>query len=137
MGAVTVRKKPVEVQAIQWTGGNAGEIFGFTGREYFDVLAAEDRANCDDPEATAAVFDKLHSTWVLVKDGQWLIRGVKGEFYPCDEAVFAETYEPADAPSADSAAIPIPVMAAQHTYTPACDGFHEPGQCPAADRTGI
>jgi hypothetical protein len=93
MGIVTVRKKPVEVQAVQWTGENVDEIFNLTTWRYFDVLASEDRANSDDPDATAAVFDKLHSTWVLVKDGQWIIRGVKGEFYPCDPEVFAETYE--------------------------------------------
>lgn len=69
-----------------------------TGRENFDVLNDQDhRANCDDPDATATVFDKLHSTWVLVFDGRWIIKGVKGEFYPCADDVFRETYEPATA----------------------------------------
>jgi hypothetical protein len=40
------------------------------------------------------VFDVLHESWVGVKTGQWVIRGVAGEFYPIDEAVLAETYEP-------------------------------------------
>ena len=97
-GPARWRKKPVEVQAVQWTGDNADEIFEFAGCDHFDVLDEPDRANSDDPEATAAVFDKLHSTWVLVKDGQWIIRGVKGEFCPCDDEVFAATYEPADGP---------------------------------------
>lgn len=29
--------------------------------------------------------------------GDWIIRGVKGELYPCKPDIFAETYEPADA----------------------------------------
>lgn len=27
--------------------------------------------------------------------------------------------------------------AAQHTYSPACDGFHEPGQCPRSEPQGL
>ena len=30
--------------------------------------------------------------------GDWIIRGVKGEFYPCRDDIFAATYEPADEP---------------------------------------
>jgi hypothetical protein len=91
------RKKPVIVEAIRWTGGNTGAVRELTGRENFDYLDADDRKRSDDPDATAMVFDKLHSTWVLVFDGQWIIKGVKGEFYPCADDVFRETYEPAGA----------------------------------------
>lgn len=85
------RKLPVEIEAICWTGDNEAELVEFTGRQ-FQALDPEDRS--DDPEATGSVFDVLHSTWVLVKPGQWVIRGVKGEFYPIDPDVLAETYEP-------------------------------------------
>jgi hypothetical protein len=91
---VTVRQKPVEVQAIQWTGDNADEVFEFTGCSHFDVLEESDRANSDDPDCSAAVFNKIHSTWIPLKDGQWIIRGVKGEFTRCADDVFRETYEP-------------------------------------------
>ena len=33
---------------------------------------------------------------LLVSDGDWIIRGVKGELYPCKPDIFAATYEPAD-----------------------------------------
>lgn len=89
---MTFRKKPVEVQAVQWLGDNAAELALFTSN-LFDVLDPEDRANCDDPEATAQVLDRLHSTWVLVYDGDWIIRGIQGEFYPCRRDVFEATYE--------------------------------------------
>ncbi|QWY84022.1 hypothetical protein SEA_A3WALLY_215 [Microbacterium phage A3Wally] len=39
------------------------------------------------------VFDFLHNTWVEFKRGDWIIKGIRGEFYPVEEAVFAETYE--------------------------------------------
>ena len=84
------RKKPITVTAVQWTGDNEAELIEFTGN-LFQALDPEDRT--DDPELTGSVFDDLHSTWVGVYTGQWIIKGVKGEFYPCDAAVLAETYD--------------------------------------------
>ena len=81
------------MSAIQWTGDNIDEVLEFTGCANFDAVATEDHS--DDPEITAQVFDRLHSTWVHVYDGQWIIRGIQGEFYPCAGDVFAATYEPA------------------------------------------
>jgi len=93
--ALRWRKRPVVVDAVQWAGDNLDEVYALAGCANFDLLNEQDRVNCDDPEATASVFDKLHSTWVLVYTGQWIIKGVKGEFYPCADDVFRETYEPA------------------------------------------
>lgn len=91
------RKKPVTVEAVQWTGSNEADVQALTGPGNFYPLDEQQRTNCNDPEATAEVYDKLHSTWVLVMTGQWIIRGIKGEFYPCAADMFAETYEPAEA----------------------------------------
>jgi hypothetical protein len=98
-GARLFRKRPVEVEAIRWTGDNESEVVAWAGRDpqaagYFNRLDPEDRENSDDPDATAQVFDRLHSTWVLVFTGQWIVRGVKGELYPIADDVLAETYEP-------------------------------------------
>ena len=41
------------------------------------------------------VYDELHQTWVKFGIGDWIIKGVKGEFYPCESETFAATYEPA------------------------------------------
>lgn len=87
------RKKPIEIEAVRYTGDNHDEVYAFTGGNFQEV-DEEDRT--EDPEITAQVFDKLHSTWVGVKDGQWVLKGVRGEFYPCDESVMAETYDRAD-----------------------------------------
>lgn len=96
------RKKPVEVDAIRWTGDNTDEIIAFTGPDRIDVVTPAGRPYITlDPEVTALVYDVLHSTWVGVKTGQWIIRGVKGELYPCADDVFAETYEPAVAAEGD------------------------------------
>lgn len=90
------RKLPIEITAVQWTGSNIDECEAFAPGKWWTV-DPEDRI--EDPEITAEVFDELHSTWVGMYTGQWIIKGVKGEFYPIDEEVLAETYEPAGDPS--------------------------------------
>lgn len=92
MPAQRFRKIPVEVDAIHYDGTNHAEIDDFTGGG-FRFVEPEDRD--DDPDVTAVVFDRLHSTWVGVKDGHWIVRGVAGEYYPIDPDVMARTYEAA------------------------------------------
>ena len=79
------RKKPVEVTAVQWRGDNLEEMREFTGGRFRTIVSVTD--------FTAQVYDELHDTWVDMKTGQWVIRGVRREFYPIDEAVLADTYE--------------------------------------------
>lgn len=86
------RKKPVVIEAVQFDGENLDAISAFTDNQFQDV-ESEDRT--DDPDIVAEAWDKLHSTWFGVKADQWTIRGVQGEFYPCDAEVFAATYDAA------------------------------------------
>ena len=87
------RKKPVVIEARRWNGLNYAELKEFAGPR-FSLVDQEDRT--EDPDITAEVFDELHSTWVGVHDGDWIIKGIKNEFYPCRPDVFAETYEQED-----------------------------------------
>lgn len=86
----TFRKLPIVVTAVEWTGDNADEVRAFAPGK-FATVDPEDRT--DDPDITAEILDDLHSTWVGVKSGQWIICGVKGEFYPCDDDVLHVIYE--------------------------------------------
>jgi hypothetical protein len=89
------RKKPVVVDAICFTGHNHVQIRSwqksFGDEEGFWGVSLEERE--DDPDILATIYDKLHSTNVGVKMTDWIIRGIKGEYYPCDAAVFYDTYE--------------------------------------------
>lgn len=99
-------KKPVRVEAIQFTGENFYELRRFcdTHRDPYDEYDISTfnpiglYSTSEDQEVVAEVWDKLHSTWVGVKAGQWIIKGIQGEFYPCDAEVFSETYTEAVAP---------------------------------------
>lgn len=85
------RKKPVVIDAIRWTGDNYDEINNWTDSR-FQMITLPDQ-----PEMTARIYDVLHETWVLLRDGDWVIRGVRGEYYPCANDVFESTYEPVPA----------------------------------------
>lgn len=86
----TYVKKPVAIEAIHWTGDNTEAVRAFTAGG-FETVDPFERG--DSPEIVAEVWDHLHATWVGVKIGQWIIKGLKGEFYPCDPDVFTGTYE--------------------------------------------
>lgn len=89
--ATKFRTKPVEIEAVQWKGNNLLEILDWAGPVFTDrVVPATGNRN---PEFTAAVFDKLHDTWIAVKTGQWIVCGIKGEHYPCDDETFFWKYE--------------------------------------------
>ena len=94
-------KKPVRIEAIQFTLDNLIEVQNFVGVTHdgntlgFRMSKPIVSARNDDG-TVAKVWDKLHSTWVGVKIGQWIIKGVQGEFYPCDTAVFESTYDKAE-----------------------------------------
>lgn len=92
-GVVRRRKRPVDVDTIQWTGDNEAAVQAFAGSGNFHTVDEDDRI--EDPDITAEVWDTLHCTWVGTKTGQHVVRGVKGEYYPIDEDVLlAETYDP-------------------------------------------
>lgn len=83
------RKRPIVIEAMQWTGDNAEALTAWThGR--FDELDPEDRT--DNPEATGAVWVAANGVWIPVEPGEWIIHDSKG-FYPCKADVFEQTYE--------------------------------------------
>lgn len=84
------RKRPVEIEAVRFDGTNHNAISAFTDGWFWPVDPC-DRG--DDPDIVAQVYDKLHSTWVGVKVGNWIARGVAGEHYPIDAAIMADTHE--------------------------------------------
>jgi hypothetical protein len=95
------RTKVFEIEAVQFTGDNFAEVHAFTegpeGRSQFAWISLGEgddvRLADETDEFQAQVYDTLHDSWVNVKIGQWIIRGMKGEYYPCDPEVFDAKYE--------------------------------------------
>lgn len=85
------RKKPVVIEAIEWTGCNLREIIDFIGlhpsvenltwEEYEQVVKT----------AGLKIFT-LEGTH-LANIGDFIIKGIQGEAYPCKPDIFAKTYD--------------------------------------------
>lgn len=93
------KTKPFEVEAVLFTGKNFKEVQDFVGTrevepgwEICNFCPAGTYVNWDEADIVAEVYDKF-SSWVGVKAGQYIIRGSKGEYYPCDPEVFESKYE--------------------------------------------
>lgn len=76
------RKKPVVIEAVQWTGENVEEIEAFIGGGF--------------SMTSSGLFIVTLEGEMFASLDDWIIRGVKGEFYPCKPDIFEATYEPVD-----------------------------------------
>lgn len=76
------RTKEFVIEAIQYTGNY---------RVVTDTLP-DVRLSTDD-DGVMSVWDYLQNTWVPVNLNDFIIKGMKGEFYPCDPEVFHAKYE--------------------------------------------
>lgn len=83
------RKKPVVIEAIQYKPHeNCAEVAAFLGQPH-------DQRACDQAPLIANFVINTLEGEMQCSPGDWIIRGVKGEFYPCKPDIFDATYEPA------------------------------------------
>ena len=94
MGASLYRKRPVIVEAIEWTGENRFDVDQFvkdtTSEERFAVFSRPE------PEGEADVWElsiKTLEGTMKANYGDFIIKGINGEFYPCKPDIFKATYE--------------------------------------------
>ena len=75
------RKKPVVIEAIQWAGDT-------TAQDIDEFMGGELQIDENSDYYIDTLEGKMHLTW-----GDWIIKGVNGEFYPCKPDIFEKTYE--------------------------------------------
>lgn len=77
------RKKPVVIEAIQWTGENIVDVAEFMHScSGFNI----------NKFTKTVIIETLEGTMSASKD-DYIIKGVQGEFYPCKPDIFEQTYE--------------------------------------------
>jgi len=76
------RKKPVIIEAVQWNGDNDEELKQFLGEKKFYHILND----------SSIVIPTLEGD-MKGRVGDWIIKGVVGEFYPCKPDIFEDTYE--------------------------------------------
>lgn len=88
------RKKPVVIEARQWTGANFDELFKWGSPEggLRDAKIVHAGNGSDPTKLTITTLEGNH----IANVGDWIIKGVAGEFYPCKPEIFAKTYEDAE-----------------------------------------
>lgn len=100
VNAFKFRKKPVVIEAYQW---KEGDSLNLRGNGWPQWLVAAARSGKDGEEQIVTQSFEGYATIKTLEGemradvGDWIIRGVKGELYPCKPDIFAATYEPADA----------------------------------------
>lgn len=75
------KKRPIAIEAIQFTGYNYQEIQEFAGEQ------------CKLDKVNAQFYIHTLEGDMLISPTDYVIKGVKGEFYPCRADIFLETYE--------------------------------------------
>lgn len=88
-GIMKVRKKPVEVEAFQWTA----KLFkNLIWKSLPDWLKAEyDKGNII--MLARGMEIKTLEGWIHASENDWIIKGVNGEIYPCKPDIFEKTYD--------------------------------------------
>ena len=100
------RKKPVVIEAIQFTGENnknVVDVYNFienaNAESQSEIKCYGKNFEMDFSNGTCAVGDIIIKTLegsMRAKHGDYIIKGVNGEFYPCKPGIFEKTYEKAE-----------------------------------------
>jgi hypothetical protein len=81
------RTKPFEIEAVQFTGDNLMEIIDFADTNIDSIVTPD--------SVEHKVYDYQHDTWIKFGIGDYIVKGMNGEFYPCVADVFEAKYAPA------------------------------------------
>lgn len=82
---MTYRKKPAVIEAIKWDGVNIDEILALS----LTIGSVRRSQN------HSLVIETLEGD-MIANRGDWIIKGIKGELYPCKSDIFESTYEVVD-----------------------------------------
>lgn len=91
------RKKPVVVNAIKWTGDNLKDVINFTGLNISAQKWTWEEYEQIVKDCGLIIFSREGKMAAAV--GDFIIKGVRGEHYPCCPEIFAETYELSSLPN--------------------------------------
>ena len=81
------RKKPVVIEAVQFKDDSSDTII-----ELQEFMRSDLRVSYADPDNPVIKIETLEGV-MDASIGDFIIKGVNGEFYPCKPEIFAKTYE--------------------------------------------
>jgi hypothetical protein len=86
------RKKPVVIDAVQYKDGNFEPVLRAFPESFDWKAKMVEKSTNENLSKFEVEIPTLEGT-MIVSDGDWIIKGVKGEFYPCKPEIFEMTYE--------------------------------------------
>lgn len=91
------QKRPIVIEALQWTGENRDAMWAFTGRDNFYPLEQPSQKITFSGEPTgvwntAKLYVAANDEWLFLETGEWVAQDSRG-FYPIKNDVFSETYD--------------------------------------------
>ena len=88
-------KKPVEIEAIQLKEDNIIEVFDFLdGANYKETKSAEELEDFSKAMLEQGYIEiETLEGYMKASFGDYILKGIKGEFYPCKPDIFIATYE--------------------------------------------
>jgi len=92
------RKKPVVIEAIRWIETNLQEVLKFCPCASYEKMASGQYMLVVETLESNKEANTRHCASV----GDYIIKGIKGEFYPCKPDIFEATYESANSKSKDN-----------------------------------
>lgn len=84
-------KKPIAIEAVKWKGFNNDEIKDFAGDSVKIEVIREGDADNGIPPSVDCSIETLEGV-MKANVGDYIIKGVNGEFYPCKQDIFEKTY---------------------------------------------
>lgn len=109
------KKIPVVIEAILWDGKNE------THTKIITSFGANRTERGEDEVLRIETLEGI----MRAQKGDWIIKGVKGEIYPCKPDIFAQTYEAVECEYHEDG---------RHRYVP-CDDH--PATCWCGDQSGV
>ena len=85
------RKRPIVVEAVKFDPQSSQEPPWWLYRAMLDGVVNL-RQPCAGESLPSLSIQTLEGA-MIVRNGDWIIRGVQGELYPCKSSIFEETYE--------------------------------------------
>ena len=86
-------KKPIEIEAVEWTGSNHRIMFDFlTGTTNQKIEESGEHFYIDHHKVQGGLMIKTLEGEHKASIGDFIIKGITGEFYPCKPNVFEKTY---------------------------------------------
>lgn len=78
------RKRPMVIEAMQWTGDNIHQIWDWAGAQ--DVYGPTEK------NLNSLIISTLEGK-MRCNLGDFVLKGIRGELYPCEKSIFIESYE--------------------------------------------